>query len=140
MHDQRGGVCRGVDRRAVFGGQVQAQVEHSLDTVCSVCKISHAQIILIFIWLILKIPSKLTFPTTAPVPSRFPAPTPLAQWTEIVQKYPPRQQRKQVSIISHRRYVFAHSGFTPAAVAEMQPTQGMLVNLKDMDIALGHLG
>lgn len=34
--------------------------------------------------------------------------------------------------------LFARSGFTPAAVAEMQQVQGKLVNLKDIDAALGH--
>jgi len=35
--------------------------------------------------------------------------------------------------------LFARSGFTPAAVVEMQQVQGKLVNLKDMDAVLGHL-
>jgi hypothetical protein len=35
--------------------------------------------------------------------------------------------------------IFARGGFTPAAVAEMQQLQGLLVNLKDIDKALGYL-
>ncbi len=35
---------------------------------------------------------------------------------------------------------FARSGFTPAAASEMQQVQGLLVDLKDLDDVLGHLG